>query len=231
MGPTFRPHSIGVSTLAALAVPDDRLETTAAWINQFPEINHNYEREHRLNLWFVATAPNSQWLDGLLDAIRRQTAYPLLVLPLLESYHLDLGFDLCHGHKPEPTRSTREKSLVRVRLNDDERRLVAVLQTGLPLVSRPYAAVAERTGDSEQQLIATLKDWLEAGIIRRLGVIVRHRELGFTANAMTVWDVPDAIVAEYGRRLGAQTGSISVTAPSPLSARLALQSVCHDSRL
>ena len=88
-------------------------------------------------------------------------------------------------------------------LSDRDRRLLAGLQDGLPLVSRPYAALAEAVGMTEDEVrrrLARLTDW---GIIKRLGVVVRHRELGYRANAMTVWDVPDDAVAQAGRTLAA----------------------------
>ena len=58
VGPVFRPNTIGASTLAAMQVPAGELEAVAAVVNGFPEVNHNYEREHRYNLWFVVTAAN-----------------------------------------------------------------------------------------------------------------------------------------------------------------------------
>jgi len=80
--------------------------------------------------------------------------------------------------------------------------LLAAIQTGLPLVRRPYLALAKRIGASEADVIHTLRDLLSAGIIKRLGVIVRHRQLGYTANAMVVWDVPDDQVAFVGQYMG-----------------------------
>lgn len=79
--------------------------------------------------------------------------------------------------------------------------LLGVLQDGLPLVSRPYAVMGARVGYSEAEVIARLTDWQQAGIIKRLGVIVRHRRLGYRANAMVVFDVPDERVREVARRM------------------------------
>ena len=94
VGPVFRPHRLGVSTLAALAVPEPQLEAVAAFINGFDEVNHNYEREHRYNLWFVLTASSQARLEQVLNDIRQHTRLPLLNLPLTRSYHIDLGFAL-----------------------------------------------------------------------------------------------------------------------------------------
>lgn len=94
VGAVLRPNTVGVSTLAAMAVPNTELETVAALVSAYPEVNHNYEREHRLNLWFVATAPDSARLQRVLDDIASRSDYEVLPFPLLEDYHIDLGFDL-----------------------------------------------------------------------------------------------------------------------------------------
>lgn len=82
-----------------------------------------------------------------------------------------------------------------------DRRLLTAIQEGLPLVSRPYAEIGRRAGLTESQVIARLSRWIAAGIVKRLGVVVRHRELGYEANAMVVFDVPDERVGEIGRKL------------------------------
>lgn len=79
-----------------------------------------------------------------------------------------------------------------------EKQIVRALQEGLPLVSRPYGAIAERLGISEEKLIHTIKDMRSRGLIRRFGAAVRHQDLGYTANAMIVWKVPAAEVDRVG---------------------------------
>lgn len=94
IGATFRPHSVGASTLAAMAVPPGDLPRVAELIGAFDEVNHNYEREHRLNLWFVVTAPDAERVRAVLTEIEAATGLPVLDLPLERGYHLDLGFPL-----------------------------------------------------------------------------------------------------------------------------------------
>jgi DNA-binding Lrp family transcriptional regulator len=84
-----------------------------------------------------------------------------------------------------------------------DRNLLEAVQQGLPLVSRPYAELGRRVGLSEAEVIGKLGRWAEAGLIKRMGVIVRHRRLGYCANAMVVWDVPDERASEIGRRMSA----------------------------
>ncbi len=80
--------------------------------------------------------------------------------------------------------------------------LIAAIQGGLPLVSHPYAEVAKQIGWSEEQVIERIGEMQRSDIIKRFGVIVRHHELGYRANAMVVWDVPEQRLDEVGRLLG-----------------------------
>jgi DNA-binding Lrp family transcriptional regulator len=87
-------------------------------------------------------------------------------------------------------------------LSQGDRLLIAAIQDGLPLHPQPYAEIGRRIGMHETQVIARLQALQENGVIKRLGVIVRHHELGYRANAMVVWDVPDEQVSSLGRCLG-----------------------------
>lgn len=94
VGAVVRPNAVGVSTLAAMAVPGVRLHEVAAIVSARLEVNHNYEREHELNLWFVATAPDAAQLAACLAAIERDSGLTVVRLPLEADYHIDLGFAL-----------------------------------------------------------------------------------------------------------------------------------------
>lgn len=86
--------------------------------------------------------------------------------------------------------------------NSVDQRLVAAIQGGLPLVSRPYAAIGREIGLTEAEVIQRIAALTADGTIKRFGVVVRHRELGYRANAMVVWDVPDDQVSALGRCIG-----------------------------
>ena len=94
IGAVVTPHRAGWSTLAAMAVPDDELDQVAALVSGYPEVNHNYEREHRLNLWFVVAAPSPDRVREILAEIEYWTGLEMLDLPLEEAYRLELGFAL-----------------------------------------------------------------------------------------------------------------------------------------
>jgi DNA-binding Lrp family transcriptional regulator len=210
VGAVFATRRLGVSTLAALAVPPMRLEAVAQRVNDYPEVNHNYQREHDFNLWFVLTAATASRLCAVLTDIEAKTGLSVLNLPLLEEFHVDLGFDLqCGGHKiPVATRAPMANPEPHglKPFSAPDQGILAALQPGLPLVSRPYHALAQVLGLSEQTVLERLQQGLQQGIIKRLGIIVRHRELGYRANAMVVWDIPDTEVSAVGRALAMESG-------------------------
>lgn len=80
--------------------------------------------------------------------------------------------------------------------------LIRAVQQGLPLVPRPYAVIAGGLGISETEVMARLARLIARGAIKRFGVVVRHHELGYRANAMVVWALPKNRVAEIGHRIG-----------------------------
>ncbi|HSS63473.1 MAG TPA: Lrp/AsnC family transcriptional regulator [Gammaproteobacteria bacterium] len=94
VGPVFAPCRVGYSLLAALSVPAARVDEVAALVNAYPEVNHNYEREHDYNLWFVITGDDERRVERTLDEIERRAGLKALRLPLERAYHIDLGFPL-----------------------------------------------------------------------------------------------------------------------------------------
>ena len=205
VGAVFAPRRIGASTLAAMAVPPARLAAVGAAVSRFPEVNHNYEREHRFNLWFVVTAASEARLQSVLAEIEAKAGLPLLPLPLLEEFHIDLGFCL-QGRARRADAPPPASRLPLPPLDDDERRLVAELQDGLPLAVRPFLHIAERLATGERAVLERIGRWVAAGAIKRFGVIVRHHELGYTSNAMLVQDIPDERVGAVGRALAEAAG-------------------------
>lgn len=85
-----------------------------------------------------------------------------------------------------------------MQLTDLDKKIISRVQGDLPLVPEPYAAIAEEVGISEEELLQKIDAYLEAGVMRRLGTILRHHKAGFNANAMCGWRVPDEKVEEIG---------------------------------
>jgi DNA-binding Lrp family transcriptional regulator len=88
-------------------------------------------------------------------------------------------------------------------MDELDRALIVATQAGLPLVARPYAAIAEQLAISEEEVMARLQGLLASGMIRRIGAVPNHYAIGWTANGMTVWDVADEQVDQLGALVGA----------------------------
>lgn len=83
-----------------------------------------------------------------------------------------------------------------------DRAIIVATQGGLPLVPRPYHAIAEQLGIPADDVMARMKRMQATGVIRRIGVVPNHYAIGYRANGMSVWDVPDELIDALGERVG-----------------------------
>lgn len=94
VGGVLNHQKVGSSTLAALAVPDHLRDEVAMKVNSFAQVNHNYQRSHEYNIWFVVTGTDEAEIEQVLADIERETGYTPLNLPMVQPFHLNLGFAL-----------------------------------------------------------------------------------------------------------------------------------------
>jgi DNA-binding Lrp family transcriptional regulator len=94
IGLVIAPNHIGASTLVAMAVPDEQLQSVAEIVSLYPEVNHNYERENVFNLWFVLISKDDTHLQTVIEAIELETGFKAMQLPLLADYFINLGFEI-----------------------------------------------------------------------------------------------------------------------------------------
>jgi DNA-binding Lrp family transcriptional regulator len=202
VGGTCAPNTVSASTLAAVSAPPERVEEVAAIIGAEPGVNHSYLREHKINLWFVATGPDRAHVDAALARVRSRSGLTVLDLRLVRPFNVDLGFSLGGDRAAvPPPRQARPEAMA-----PGDRRILQALTTGLPLVTRPYAEIAGGLGRQEGEVLDRIRVLQEAGVIARHGVIVRHRALGWRANAMVVWDIAPERIDAAGPRLAAHRG-------------------------
>lgn len=201
LGATIAPNTVSASTLAAVAAPPDQLEDVAAVIGAQPGVNHNYQREDTWNLWFVATGPDRAHVDATLARISEKTGLQVLDLRLMRPFNVDLGFKMSGPRSLNPPRAV-DRSV----LQDGDRDLLQVLAAGMPLTPRPYHDIGMQLGCSGACVTERINVLQAAGVISRLGVIVRHRALGWSSNAMVVWDIPEAQIETAGSALATLEG-------------------------
>ena len=211
IGPVFDHKKAGASTLAALAVKAEDLDKVASIVNQFEQVNHNYARgshfnKTNYNLWFVVTASDPVALNNTITRIELLTGLKVLVLPMEASYHLDLAF------------SINVTGIISKKVNNDfsleaitkqnqplteikKTQLRKLIETGLPKELQPYQVLAEAIDCTEQQVLAQIASWQKTGLIRRFGLVVKHRKIGYNANAMVVWNIDSKQVDTFAAKL------------------------------
>jgi siroheme decarboxylase len=204
IGAVWASGAGGAAALCALAVPPAQLERAAALVSSHPGVNHNYEREHAWNLWFVLTGGDTAAVRGGAERLARQCGAPLLFLPRQRTYRLDLAFD------PEATHAPAAGAVPAPRggppVAPAEQPLAALAEQGLALVERPFDRWAAQLGWPRAAVLAALQRWQASGTLRRFGAVLRHHELGFRANAMTVLQAPPGQADALGAALAAQPG-------------------------
>jgi DNA-binding Lrp family transcriptional regulator len=202
-GPLFDASSMGGSlTLAALSVPEARYEEVTEAVNALPEVAHNYQREHQLNMWFVLATETPEKLQLALDRIEQEVNLPVYNFPKLQTFYLGLWLQL----DDDGTVSTcpvpgpvKQGGMI---IDALDRRIVEATQAGLPLCTAPYSEVAEHCGCDTQTVIQRLQRMLDSGVIRRIGAVPNHYRLGLRSNGMSVWDIDDERLLELGSRVG-----------------------------
>jgi DNA-binding Lrp family transcriptional regulator len=202
VGAVFAPKRIGASTLVAMAVPADRLAAVSEAVNRFPEVNHNDERAHRYNLWFVVTAGSEGRLQAALGAIEQAAGLPLLRLPLVKEYlRLSATAEAAPGDAQNERRALAMPLSPPTALDEIGRRLLMVLQEGLPLFIRPFSVLASRVGCDESEVLERIQRWSAEGVIKRFGVVARGHGVAGGSQALLVQDIPDDKVLALGELL------------------------------
>jgi DNA-binding Lrp family transcriptional regulator len=203
-GPLFDAERLGGEvTLAALEVPPGRFDRVAEQVNALASVAHNYRRDHRLNMWFVVASDKPGGIAAALTEIEQRTGLPVYNFPRQQAFYLGLWLHLDDNGRidtvPAPATSATQRDW---QVDAMDRRLLRATQAGLPLCHDPWTAIAARLDTSPAQVLARLQAMLAAGAIRRIGAIPNHYRLGLRGNGMSVWDVPDDMAEELGRKIG-----------------------------
>ena len=192
------------SALIAFSVKADKLDHVAAQVNRHPGVSHNYERNHEFNMWFTLAIPPNDSMKAVLEkmaALEGVVKYRLL--PTLKLYKIGVKLDMVNNdmEKPEPTDSVKELNPERIMLTEQDKGFVRELQKDLELIQEPFEKSAKRLGISSEELFARTKQYERNGVMRRFAAILRHRDAGFSANGMIVWNVPREKVDEVGYKI------------------------------
>ena len=194
------------SALVAFAVSPNRLDNVADKINEHPGVSHNYERNHEYNMWFtLAVPPGSDMKQDLDKMAALDGVIKYRVLPTLKLYKIGVRLDMVNedADKPKPTDEVKELNPEKVQLSERDKEFIRELQKDLEVVPEPFKDLADNLGITTSELFAKAKEYEDMGIMRRFAAILRHREVGFLANGMVVWNVPEDKIDDIGFKLAA----------------------------
>ncbi|MFC1693479.1 hypothetical protein ACFL1R_08245 [Candidatus Latescibacterota bacterium] len=181
-GPVFDPKKLGYSsTLVAAEVEKERIVELAAVLLEKREITHNYLRDNEVNLWFTITALSEDIIkDNFFQVRNFPGVKQVFNLPVLNVYKISAVFGVEHKAGSYGTDPVKP-------LSDMEKKIVKALQMEFPLDEKPFSIIAETANTTESALINTVNKWLSEGIIRRFGVRLNHRKVGYTVNTLAAW--------------------------------------------
>jgi siroheme decarboxylase len=199
----FDSRSLGYeSCLVAAKVDESRIDEAAAEVGRHPGVSHNYRRDHEYNLWYtLAVPPDSKLgLQRTLDVLHaRSGARVTRLMPALKMYKIGVKFSLS-GSEPESAPISKEEkaSAKKFHVTPRDKMMIRVLQQDLPIVERPFDELARHAKVKVDELLAAAQYYLNAGVMRRFSAVLRHREAGFSANAMGAWVVSNGQCDAFG---------------------------------
>ncbi|HBT95118.1 MAG TPA: Lrp/AsnC family transcriptional regulator [Coriobacteriia bacterium] len=212
LGPAFNSYRLGyVSTLCAVSVPDEKLESVTEYINGFYNITHNYLRENDYNVWFTVIAHGDAELQRIVGLVEENAGSQVLQLPALRLFKIKVDFNVKGvARAAEKRQAMIPKNVVPIEVTDDDIAIIRAAQVDILAGRYPFKDIAEevsrRTGKTvrEEQVVDTLQGWRNNGTIRRFGITLFHQKAGFDFNVMGVWDVKDEQVEEAGAIMAMQ---------------------------
>jgi DNA-binding Lrp family transcriptional regulator len=214
IGGSFVPHKLGyVSVLVAVRAAPVSLPAVAARAAAYPGVTHCYERESTYNLWFTLIAEDQERLEPILADIRGCAGVTELhALPALKTLKIRVQFDFdtppdsAAAGPLRPAAAAPPEAVstaAPLRLDATDRRLIPRCCGDIGAGERPFCELAAELHLTEAEVLRRLHGYREAGALRRFGAVLRHQAAGYTANAMSGWNVPEADVDRVGAILAA----------------------------
>jgi DNA-binding Lrp family transcriptional regulator len=215
LGVSVNWRAIGkASTLVAAHIEQEDLKKTVSAVNKLKGVSHNYLREHYYNLWFTLRADSQKDIDAILKKFSKQFGVRFNTLPVERVFKLDARFDATSNGKrlltarclpcvalaklgPLPATAKRSEAGSVI-----DERILAGLQKGLKVVKRPFNFLGNDAFENYDSLLH-IAGMIDDGVINRLGAMVNHNKLGFTANAMFACEAKKSRAIKIGEKLAA----------------------------
>jgi len=212
ISPIFDTRAMGYqSSLVAAKIAPEHLANAAVIISEHPGVSHNYQRDHAFNLWYtLAVSPDSRFgLEKTAEKLHElSSAQSTRLLPTLKLFKIGVKLKMGNAVEASSTPANHftqadQQAAGAHSMTTQDRRLIRVLQQDLPLISRPFDDMATQADCGVDELLNACERFLEHKWMRRFSAVLRHRQAGFTANAMGVWQCPEDQLDEMGKRCAA----------------------------
>ncbi|MGD0552399.1 MAG: hypothetical protein ABSB25_07075 [Sedimentisphaerales bacterium] len=203
LGVSINWRAIGkASTLVAAHIEQEDLKKVVSAVNKLKGVSHNYLREHHYNLWFTLRAGSQKGLEMILKKLSKRFGVAFNSLPVVRVFKLDARFDAASDGRrllsvPRPPVLSRIEGLCSI-----DAKILKGLQGGLKVVKRPFDFISDDKFEIYDGLLH-IAAMIDEGVINRLGVMVNHNKLGFTANAMVACEAKKSRAIEIGEKLAA----------------------------
>ncbi|MBP7742399.1 MAG: Lrp/AsnC family transcriptional regulator [Aliarcobacter sp.] len=195
------------SSLVAFEILAENIDEAVLILNSHPGISHNYERNHKYNIWFtLAIAPNSKsTLEDTIAALAKLTkAEDYIILPTLKLFKISVKLDTTDkAEKKEHVAKTDFKGMD---LNKYHYNIIKEAQNDIEITKEPFKKMVEKLNISYEEFFSVLNEFQDSGVMRRFASILNHRQAGFGANAMVAWDIEEG---EKGEEIGKIAASFS----------------------
>ncbi len=192
------------SALVAMRVAPEKLKRAVRILNAHPGVSHNYRRNHDFNIWFTVAMPPGVDLDVVIQKLHVMTeAESTRPMPTLHLFKIAVTLDLAGTRDldargaPEYTEERRIEARGHA-ITERDIAFIRATQNDMPDVPEPFAALGAPLGMTGAEVIAYGQTMQEHGHLRRFAGIINHRQAGFRANGMAVWNVPDEKIQEFG---------------------------------
>jgi len=202
LGVSINWRAIGkASTLVAAHIEQEDLKKVVSAVNKLQGVSHNYLREHHYNLWFTLRADSQKDIDAILKKFSKRFGVRFNSLPVVRVFKLDARFDAASNGK-RLLSGCRMLNAERCTLSAVDMQLLTELQKGLKVVKRPFNFISKDKFEIYDGLLH-IDEMIHSGVINRLGAMVNHNKLGFTANAMFACEAKKSRMIKIGEKLAA----------------------------
>jgi DNA-binding Lrp family transcriptional regulator len=191
----FDTRALGYkSSLIASRAPEGRVDEVADVISEHPGVSHNYRRNHEFNIWWTIAVPPESSLEDHVQAVHDLAgAESTRIMQTIKMFKIGVDLDMT-GKRPMDAKTTlpayHAPKRAQQPLTPLEIAALRQLQEDIVLEPAPYAGMAERIGIDQATILQMAHGFIADGLARRFAAVMHHRQAGFVANAMSVWEVP-----------------------------------------